>query len=69
MRETVAWTYDKPFAKKCDRCGAITALYNHYLGPYNVNNQASAAEQVLNMTTYTGEMWHLNFEKYSSLHK
>ena len=47
----------------------ITALYKHYLGLNNVNNQASAAEHVLNMTTYTGEMHHWNFEKYATLHK
>jgi hypothetical protein len=69
MREMAAWTYVKPFAKKHDRCGAITALYNHYLGPNNVNNQASAAEHILNMTTCTGETQHRNFEKYATLHK
>jgi hypothetical protein len=55
MREMAAWTYVKPFAKKCDGGSAITALSNHYLGLNNVNNQASAAEHVLNLTTYTGE--------------
>jgi hypothetical protein len=56
---------------KCDGRGAITApLYNHGLGLNNVvNNQASAAEHVLNMTKYTGETWHWNFEKYATLHK
>jgi hypothetical protein len=60
MREVAAWIYVKPLAKKSNGCGAITALYNHYLGPNNVNSQASAAEHVLNMTTYTGEMRHWN---------
>jgi hypothetical protein len=40
-----------------------------YLGLNNVNNQALAAEHVLNMTTYTGEAWHWKFEKYATLHK
>jgi hypothetical protein len=69
MRETVARTYVKPLAKKCDGHGLITALYKHYLGLNNINNQASAAEYVLNMTTYTGEMHHWNFEKHATLHK
>jgi hypothetical protein len=69
MRETVAWTYVMPLAKKRDGHGPITALYRHYLGLNNINNQASAAENVLNMTTYTGEMHHWNFEKYPTLHK
>jgi hypothetical protein len=69
MRETAAWAYVKPFAKKHDDHGVITALYNHYLGPINVNNQASAAEHVLNMTTHTGETQHWNFEKYATLYK
>ncbi len=69
MRDMVAGTYFKPFAKKYDGRGAITALYSHYMGPNNVNNQASTAKHDLNMTTYTGETCHWNFKKYATLHK
>jgi hypothetical protein len=68
-REMVAWTYVKPFAKKCNSCSVFTALHNHYLGPKNVNNQDYAAEYVLNMATYTGETHNWNFEKYANLPK
>jgi hypothetical protein len=35
-RETVAWTYMKPSARKCNKHGAVTALYNHYLGLHTI---------------------------------
>ncbi len=47
---------------------AITALYDHYLGPNNFNDQPLAAENVLNKATYGGRMSHWNFEKYATLH-
>jgi hypothetical protein len=55
-REMVAWTYVKPSARKCNKHGAVTALYNHYLGLHNFNNQAPAAEDVLNKATNQGRM-------------
>jgi hypothetical protein len=38
------------------------------LGPNNFNDQAPAAENVLNKATYGGRMSHCNFEKYTTLH-
>ncbi len=40
------------------------ALFNHYLGPNNVNNQSAALEKALTMISYNGEGHHWNFEKY-----
>ena len=43
-------------------------LFDHYLGPNNTDNLASAAERKLETTTYTREGKHWNFEKYVRLH-
>ena len=43
-------------------------LFDHYLGPNNADNLASAAERKLETTTYTREGKHWNFEKYVQLH-
>ena len=45
--EYPCWTYIKPFAKSHDGCKAWMALFNHYLGPNNVQNQAAQAEHTL----------------------
>jgi hypothetical protein len=37
------------------------------LGLNNFNDQAPAAENVLNKATYGGRMSHWNFEKYATL--
>ena len=39
-RDHSCWTYIKPFAKSRNGCKAWMALFNHYLGPNNVQNQA-----------------------------
>jgi hypothetical protein len=46
--DTSAWTYAKPFIRRCDGCMAYYAVFNHYLGPDNVDNQAAMAEKTLN---------------------
>ena len=43
-------------------------LFDHYLGPNNTDNLASAAERKLETTTYTREGKRWNFEKYVRLH-
>jgi hypothetical protein len=48
----------KPSARECNECAAVTTLYNHYLGLNNFNDQALAAENVLNKATYGGRMSH-----------
>ena len=40
------------------------ALFNHYLGPNNVQNQAAQAEKTLCALTYVKEMRNFTFETY-----
>ena len=40
-RDHACWTYIKPFAKSRDGRKAWMALFNHYLGPNNVQHQAA----------------------------
>jgi len=44
-------------------------LYDHYLGPNNVDIMASAAEKTMQTTVYNGEMKRWDFEKFVNLHK
>jgi hypothetical protein len=54
----------KDFVQPRDSRGAYCALFNHYLGPNNVNNQSAASEKALTTISYNGEGRHWNFEKY-----
>ena len=40
------------------------ALFNHYLGPNNVQNQAAQAEKTLHALTYVKEMRNFTFDMY-----
>lgn len=62
------WTYVKVAQRTRNGRLAFQALYNHYLGPNNVDNLANDAERKLQSTTYTGEKRNWNFEKYVSTH-
>lgn len=49
---------------------AYENLYTHFLGPNNVDNMATMAEQKLTSTVYNGEQqrrW--DFERYVNVHK
>ncbi|KAI2495418.1 hypothetical protein MHU86_19093 [Fragilaria crotonensis] len=48
---------------------AYLALWTHYLGPNNVDNMATQAEQKLQSTVYNGEQRRWDFEKYINVHK
>ena len=50
-RDHACWTYIKPFAKPRDGRKAWMALFNHYLGPNNVQHQAAQAEKTLRAIT------------------
>ena len=63
-REYPCWTYIKPFAKARDGRKAWMALFNHYLGPNNVQNQAAQAERTLRALTYVKETRNFTFETY-----
>jgi hypothetical protein len=58
------WTYIKPFQRRRDGRGAYWGLWNHYLGPNNVDNMASTAESKLEKSRYYGEKRRHTFEDY-----
>ena len=64
-----AWVYIKAFRRTRNGRGAYEALWNHYLGPNNVENMANTAESKLESLTYYGEKRRFNFEKYTRIHK
>jgi hypothetical protein len=49
------WTYVKPAQRTKDRRRPFLLLWNHFLGPNNVDNMASEAEAKLGSVSYTGE--------------
>ena len=59
------WTYIECGQARQDGRAGFLGLYNNYLGPNKVDNQAAQAEAKLLSTTYAGEKkrsW--NFDKY-----
>jgi hypothetical protein len=63
-----AWTYIKPSQRKLNGRTAFWSAFDHYLGPNNVDNQATMAENILNNMIYQGEKKRQSFEKYVSTH-
>ena len=63
FRDLSAHTYGKQLLKTGDGRRGYNAIYDHYLGPNSVNNQAAAAESVINGLSYNGEGRRWNFEK------
>ena len=63
-RDENCYSYVKPAQRTQDGRAAYLMLYNHYLGPNNVNNMASTAEHNLSTVRYAGETKRYNFEKY-----
>jgi hypothetical protein len=68
-REHSCWTYVKPAQKTRDGRMAYLGLYQHFLGPNNVDNMATMAEDKLKSTVYNGEQRRWDFEKYINVHK
>ena len=64
-----AWTYLNPAKKYRDGRMRFRLIYNHYLGPRNIDHMAAGAEKKLSQCTYTGEKRSCNFEKYATLHR
>ncbi|KAI2496193.1 hypothetical protein MHU86_18332 [Fragilaria crotonensis] len=48
---------------------AFNGLYQHFLGPNNVDNMATQAEDKLKNTVYNGEQRRWDFERYVNVHK
>lgn len=68
-REQTCWTYVKPAQRTRDGRMAYENLYTHFLGPNNVDNMATMAEQKLTSTVYSGKQRRWDFEKYVNVHK
>ena len=68
-RDHSAWTYVKPAQKTRDGRMAYNGLYQHFLGPNNVDNMATQAEDKLKNTVYNGEQRRWDFERYVNVHK
>ena len=64
-----AWTYAKSARRSRNARKGYLGIYDHYLGPNNVDHMASKAERCLQTTCYRGETKGWNFEKYVTLHK
>ena len=63
FQNTTAWIYLKKAKKYQDGRMGYKILFNHYLGPNNVDHMASAAERALSNSSYSGERKGWNFEK------
>jgi hypothetical protein len=68
-RDHSCWTYVKPAQKTRDGRMAFMGLYQHFLGPNDVDNMATMAEDKLKSTVYNGEQIRWDFEKYINVHK
>ena len=60
------WTYVKVGQPRKDGRAAFRALYEHYLGAHNVENQANYHENRLRTNQYHGEKRRHNFHKYAT---
>eukprot|EP00804_Cyclotella_cryptica_P003089 CCRYP_006074-RA/>CCRYP_006074-RA protein AED:0.29 eAED:0.04 QI:0/0/0/0.75/0.33/0.5/4/0/1079 len=59
-----AWTYAKPARRTRNGRAGFFGVYNHFLGPNNVDHMASKAERRLRDVNYHGEKRNWTFEKY-----
>jgi hypothetical protein len=64
-----AWTYAKPARRTRNGRAGFFGVYNHFLGPNNVDHMASKAERRLRDVNYHGEKRNWTFEKYVTVHK
>ena len=64
-----SWTYAKIARRTRDGRQCFRSVYNHYLGPNNIDHMASRAERKLRDSTYHGERRNWDFEKYVTTHK
>jgi hypothetical protein len=62
------WTYVKPAQRTKDGRHSFLLVWNHFLGPNNVDNMASEAEAKLVSVSYTGERKRWTWEKYVQIH-
>ena len=60
--------YVKPAQKTCDGRMAYDGLYQHFLGPNNVDNMVTQSEDKLKNMVHNGEQRHWDFERYVNVH-
>ncbi len=68
LGETDASAVIKPFKDECNGRGAFLALWDHYLGPKNVNHMANEAEKTLATSRYHVETRTFTFERLVLMH-
>ena len=68
LSETDANTVIKPYKDKTDGRGAYLAVWDHYLGPNNVDHMANEAEKTLATSRYHAETRTFTFEKLVLMH-
>lgn len=69
FKDTVHFTYLKPYQRAREGREAYLALRNHYLGPNMTRTLAAQAESELDKLRYTGEKRRYNFETFVNAHK
>jgi hypothetical protein len=62
------FVYIKPDLRNRNGRDAYMLLFDHFLGPSNVENMASEAETKLNSTLYNGEKKRFTWETYARIH-
>jgi hypothetical protein len=62
------YIYIKDAAKSKDGREEFCMLFDHYIGTKNVGSLATAAEERLQSTRYSGDKRNFNFEKYVRIH-
>lgn len=68
FKNTEAWPYYKVGKKNEDGRMGSKSVWNHYLGPNNVDHMAASAEKLLAQSSYHGEKKSWNFEKFATMH-
>ena len=68
FKNTEAWPYFKVGKKNEDGRKGFKSVWDHYLGPNNVDHMAASAEKLLATSSYQGEKKSWNFEKFATMH-
>ena len=68
FKNTEAWPYFKVGKKNEDGRKGFKSVWDHYLGPNNVDHMAASAEKLLASSSYQGEKKSWNFEKFATMH-
>jgi hypothetical protein len=68
LSETDANTVIKPYKDKTDGRGAYLAVWDHYLGPNNVDHMANKAEKTLVTSRYHAKTRTFTFERLVLMH-